>query len=281
MPGAGDRAARCRAAAVLVGNPSGQPRQAGLKFFAPGPLPDSPEKRGQNYFLPGTRTKIAQTRVVRCRPPAAALRLLAAGPSRGRLPGEPVADYHALRPLRFALDARLPAGARIPAQTHRPSRLPVLPCQSGHVGEAGPRGAGPFRLSSIDDDGETCRLWDEQGRPVPPETLLLLLARHSVRPADQRPAAPWSSRQGTSRGAGREASHRWAAGRSLPIRLGGHGGGRCASTMPFSAAVPADAIGTPSARCRARRAEALTLLLVLLSRDDRPSPRSSTRGPAG
>ena len=257
------------AGGILVGNPGGQPRQAGLKFFAPGPSPISADTGSTPLSSPQ----------VEPRSPDAALRLLAAGPGRGRLPGRPVALLPCPAPLRVALDARLPASLEYLRKLTAQVACRLLPCRTGHVAEEVRAGRAHFGFS-IEDDGETCRLWDEQGRPVPSERLLLLLARHLLAQTVRRP--PSSSRRARRRRwPGR--SPRWAAAPSPPIRLARPWRRRCASTTPCWAAVPADAFGTPSADYRCADAlRTLTLVLVLLSRDDRPlSEVLDAEAPAG
>lgn len=90
--------------------------------------------------------------------------------------------YHALRPLRFVIDC--PA-APIMNQLRRLSAnvdcelVPVeeLKTAAADLGEA-VRAAGAHFGAAIDDCGRALRLWNERGKPVPPECLLALLASH-------------------------------------------------------------------------------------------------------
>ena len=107
----------------------------------------------------------------------------------------------------------------------------------------------------IDGDGETCRVLDEQGRPVPPERLLLLLAAEmpeatpvaeavgqcletgDVTPAAESDRLLQHSECRSSRAA--------LAGPTWPPP--------CANTAPRWAAGPAADSGTPTPACRLRR----------------------------
>lgn len=74
--------------------------------------------------------------------------------------------YHGLRPLRFVVETRC-------APSLRDIRTLIQPTACELVT------AGPFHFRmAIADDGESCQVADERGRPVPPERLLVLLARH-------------------------------------------------------------------------------------------------------
>ncbi len=260
------------AGGILVGNPDGQPRQAGLKFFAPGPAPisggpwleaiEQPRARGRGRYPLGASGALL----------SAALDARACYGSLRRVQAEAAylaglsPFYHALRPLRFALDARCPPVLDYLQKLTAPVACRLLPCRTGHVGEEVLAGRAHFGLS-IEDDGETCRLWDEQGRPVPPETLLLLLARHLL--AQQAGGVVIVEAEASPALAGKIAAL----------------GGRAVAADPSRAAMAAamrqhDALlgGGPSGRLwhavgRLPLADALrtlTLLLVLLSRDDRP-----------
>ena len=87
--------------------------------------------------------------------------------------------YHALRPLRVVVDSasrplfvylqKLAAGVAcqvIPSRVASDALPEQLRAESAHF------------ATCIDGDGETCRVFDEQGNAIPPERLLLLLARH-------------------------------------------------------------------------------------------------------
>ena len=186
--------------------------------------------------------------------------------------------YHALRPLHVAINAPCPPVIEYLRTLTAQVACRLLPCLSGHVADA-VRAAGAHFGITIEDDGETCRLWDEQGRPVPSERLLLLLARHLL---TQQSGATVVVEAGSSPA---------LAGQIAAL------GGRAVTADPARAAMAAamrehEALlgGGPSGRLwhavgRLPLADALrtlTLVLVLLSRDDRPlSEVLDAEAPAG
>ena len=175
-------------------------------------------------------------------------------------------EYHAMRPLRVVLDATCGPVAGYLRELTRPVACRILPSRA--AGQAlGPQvlDAAAHCGVSIQDDGETCRLWDEQGRAVSPEELFWLLATQS--PVIERSAVVLE--QGTSAElAQRLESLGVRVVRSDPLRasmartmrqqaaaLGGGPSGRF--WYPVEDAALPDAVRT------------LTRLLVLLSRSDR------------
>ena len=204
----------------------------------------------------------------------------AAGRSGARRPKAPYLAslspyYHALRPLRLVLDAgchplleylqqlvarvacRVIPLASDPASDHQtPDRLGQQVRNEGaHFGLA------------IADDGETCRLYDEQGRAATAESLLLLLARHLL---TRQPQGVVVLEEGMSPALAKEIE--LLAGR--PVRSGTVRA-EMAAAMHRHGAI---AGGGPSGRywhpvgdlALPDALRTLTLLLVLLSRDDRP-----------
>ena len=170
-------------------------------------------------------------------------------------------------PCGLRLDTRCPPVLEYLQKLTAPVACRLLPCRTGHVGEEVRAGRAHFGLS-IEDDGEICRLWDEHGRPVPPETLLLLLARSLLA---QQAGGTVIVESGTSP--------------ALAGKITALGGRAVAADSAARAAMAAamrqhDALlgGGPSGRLwhavgRLPLADALrtlTLLLVLLSRDDSP-----------
>ena len=250
---------------ILVGNPSGQPQRAGLKFFAPGPCPisrgpwlDAIERISQAHADRPARRYGSLRRVQ-----AEAAYLATLSPY-----------YHALRPLRLVLDARCP-----PVLEYLRKLTAAVAVNISTAAGTGPRVGEQVRAQRahfgfrIGDDGETCRLWDEQGRPVPPEALLLLLARHLL--ADR--ASPEGHCDGAvivEEGTSPTLAAKIAAAGGRPV-------GSAATRAVMAAAIceqHAVLGGGPSGRYwhavgRLALPDALrtlTLLLVLLSRDDRP-----------
>ncbi len=243
---------------ILVGNASGLPQQVGLKFFAPGPCPvsrgpwlDAIEQLSQADADRPTRRYAALRRV---QAEASYLTSLSA-------------YYHALRPLRWVLDTPCAPVWTCLQTLIATVACRVLPCPPGHdrLGQQVRDQQAHFGIN-IADDGESCRLLDEQGRAVPGESLLLLLASHllaeqpqgivvvedGASPALAEKIATWGGQVVRSPAGRAEMA---AAMRTHGAILGGGPTGRC--WYPVAGAVLPDALRT------------LTLLLVLLSRDDR------------
>lgn len=148
-----------------MGQPPSEPRDVALKFWLEGrplsgeALEQLSKQADQPANRPGRRYGLRR----RCeadRPYLAAL-----------------ADrFHALRPLRFAVETTCE-----PVLRDLRTLLRSTACELVGGGRV------HFR-AAISDDGESCRIADERGRPVPPERLFLLLARHAL--AEQQAANP-------------------------------------------------------------------------------------------
>lgn len=163
------------AGALLVGNASGRPDTAELKFW---------DEVGCPLSSDGELASVARLlergldRPVRC------YGELAHGSGRLQyLAG--LADYfHALRPLRLAIDTSCRVLIDYLRELTMNVACEVIVSPSGGGAAAASRMAerivdhGAHFGMSIDGDGEACRLFDERGRPVAGEQLLLLLARH-------------------------------------------------------------------------------------------------------
>jgi len=126
--------------------------------------------------------------------------------------------------------------------------------------------AGAHFGASIEDDGEVCRLFDEQGSAVPAESLLLLLVRHILSENPQAAivledsASPALVEEIGALGGRVVRSRPARADMAASMRQHGalFGGGPSGRFWTPAAAIPLpDALKT------------LTLLLVLLSRGDR------------
>jgi len=255
-----------------AGNPGGRPHTVGMRFWAPGPLPlsvGSGLERLESLYETGV------DRPTRRFGPLG--RFHAEAPYLTTL----AEHYHALRPLRFLLRTSSrplvryvetlvrPLACRMIRTTAPDARMPA------EVAAAGAH----FALA-IDDDGERATLFDEQGRPVPPERLLLLLARHQ--PGNGVPdtvvleqgTSPGLADALTARGVGVSTaafrrSDMARAMRHSGAALGGGPSGRFWHTLA-GPPLP-DALMT------------LTLLLELLSQRDRSlsDTASAPRAPAG
>lgn len=244
---------------VLIGNPAAQSQTVGLKFWALGPRPLSAGAGLDDLeaLLPQPIDRPTRTY----------------GSQRSFPAHEPylanLADaYHALRPLRLVLHTSCPPVAFFLQQL-----LATVACQAIFcASDEGPQRLGARVVAegahfgmAIGDDGETGRLVDQQGRNVPPERLVLLLARQQL---SAQPGAKILLDPGTSASVA-GVIHAWggqavvgAAGRAGTERamresgavLGGGADGRLWHAVGHASP---DALRT------------LTQLLVLLSRSDR------------
>ena len=172
---------------ILVGNPSDQAQTVGLKFWAGGPWPMS--AGGQLDRL----SEIFQAGVDRpTRTYGGLRRFRAEVPYLAGL----AEYYHALRPLRLVLDTSCGPLARYLAELTEPVACRIIPCRSSpdRLAEQVTAEEAHF-AASVGDDGQTCRVLDERGRPVPAERLLVLLARHLLA---QRPQGTVVLEDGTS-----------------------------------------------------------------------------------
>jgi phosphomannomutase/phosphoglucomutase len=163
-----------------VGNPSGQVKTTGLKFWAEHARPLSaggPLEAIQARYVRGTDRPTRKS-----------------GPL-ARFRAEPLylagleAHFHALRPLRFLVDTTCG-----PLVGYLEKLLRQVACEmilrrttAEQLTEQIRREHAHFALL-VDDDGERCRLWDESGRLVASERLLLLLARHLLAIQPSSPA---------------------------------------------------------------------------------------------
>lgn len=165
------------AGALLVGNASGRPDMADLRFW---------DESGCPLSLDGELASVARLLERGLDRPVRRSGELAHGSARRQyLTG--LADYfHALRPLRLVIDT----SCRMLVDYFRELTINVA-CEVIHCPSGGASSASRMaeRIAaarahfgmSIDGDGEACRVFDERGRPVAGEHLLLLLARHVAR----------------------------------------------------------------------------------------------------
>ena len=156
---------------ILVGNPGEKPQMVGLKFWA-GPRPLSAGgtlDALQQMYQAGVDRPTRRYGPLR--------RFQAELPYLAGLAGY----YHALRPLRFVLESSCGPLVEYSKKLTGSVACRIIECRSANA---------PERLSerivaegahfgvAVGSDGETCRLYDEQGRRVPAERLLLLVAGH-------------------------------------------------------------------------------------------------------
>jgi phosphomannomutase len=260
------------------------PTYVGLKFFAPGSCPVSrgamleriEELSGRQLDRP-SRTSAPSHRYQAETPYLAEL--------------QPC--YHALRPLRVALDCDSAPLITHLRQLTQSVACRIFPCRIS------PERAGQSLIEEnahfaarVEDDGEVCQVFDERGRFVPHDRLLLLLAKSLVGWVEGRDppytivmeetASPALARQLESLGfhvvtsaPGRAVLY--GAMRESGALLGGGPSGRfwyCGARASYpqeSAGMSreSDAAGT-AALPLPDALRTLTLLLVLLSRSDRP-----------
>jgi phosphomannomutase len=170
------------AGGMLIGNPGSDSHSVGMKFWTAGGIPLSAGgslepviERYQGVPQPTAR-RYGQLRRYRTD------ELYAAEMSK---------LYHAMRPLRVVIDS-----ASKPAVDLLQRLAATVACQV--IASRSARADLPQQIRSeaahfaacIDGDGETCTVFDEQGRDVPPERLLLLLAaRQPLAVSQSQPAA--------------------------------------------------------------------------------------------
>ncbi len=176
------------AGGIHLGNPGGRAETVGLRFWTRGPRPLSSAGPPGSIFA---RIEAGLNRPTR--------KFGSLGRFQADEPYLAVLGpfYHALRPLRFVLDAPCrPLAGYLQRLTASVACEP-LPCPArDQLPEQVRRESAHFGVR-LDADGETCQLWDEHGRPVDGESLLLLLAAESaagtgkpVAPGTGKPVAP-------------------------------------------------------------------------------------------
>ncbi len=231
--------------AVLLGNPTGRAETVGLKFWAPGARPLS-----AGGALDVVRATWQEGTDRPSRRFGSLRRFQADVPYLESLAGH----YHALRPLRLAVDTSCKPVLRYLGKLITPVACRLV-TEETHL------------AVRIDDDGETCCVTDEQGRRVPDERLLMLIIRHLVKKKGPGPIVLQEDTPAsvveelaalgcTTVTAGRRRADMERAMRQHGALFGSGGDGRfwyAATGTPLP-----DALTT------------LTHLLVLLSQSDRP-----------
>jgi len=158
---------------MLVGNAGNATHTVGLKFWADGPCPVSAGRRldaiRQTYMAGVDRPARVYGSLRRFQADVPYLATLAE-------------QYHGLRPLRVVLATSSGSTARYLDKLTEQLACRILPGRTNRERLGDQVRADEAHLAAlIDDDGETCHVLDEAGRPVPPERLLLLIARHATR----------------------------------------------------------------------------------------------------
>ncbi len=157
------------AGGLYLGNPQGDPHRAGIHFFGRDGRPVTAAASLQAICA---WVENAPDRPVRAFGKAGKTDALLRYESRY------AAAFHGLRPLRFLLHTTCrPLGVCIERLLQATAcNLVLRQSDTGMPFDPIPEAVGHF-AAAIDDDGRRCRVWDERGRPVPFESLLLLLAR--------------------------------------------------------------------------------------------------------
>ena len=154
---------------ILVGNPGPGPHTAGLKFWTHRAAPLS---RGGLLDRMG---QLCQSRIDR---PTRTYGSLSRHQAQLDYLADLATEYHALRPLQFVLDSTCGPWVDYLRTLTRPVACRIVPCRfhCEGLGRQVVEDRAHFGLR-VEDDGEICHLVDQQGQTVPPERLLLLLAR--------------------------------------------------------------------------------------------------------
>ncbi len=167
---------------LLVGNPDRQPQYVGVKLWL-GPWPILGSEP-----LAESKTLYEQAVDRPTRRHGQVQRLRGDEPYLAEL----ARSYHALRPLRVVLDSASAPLARFVDTLCATVACRIITCHT--EAERLPeriRDEAAHLALRVDGDGESCQLYDEQGRRVSPERLLVLLARHLIQiTPDEKPSEP-------------------------------------------------------------------------------------------
>ena len=158
---------------ILVGNHPGRVQTVGLKFWTTGPCSKAAD---------GPLEAIARIfRETPARPQRTSGSLTRYQAGVAYL-GQISHLYHALRPLRFVLDTNSPPPADYVRRLIGPTACEFVPRRTEPDRLAEQVGAEDVHLGlRIDQDAERCLVFDERGRQVDAERLLLLLTRYLLK----------------------------------------------------------------------------------------------------
>lgn len=155
------------AGGVMVGNPGMASHEVGLQFWTADPRPLSAGAGLERI------KRLAETELTRpTRRSGAMSRFQADEPYLAALSEH----YHALRPLRVAVHSVSKPTLDYLQRLCANVACRIMPMESPPAANPSPSAA-HFAVQ-IDGDGETCLVFDEQAREVPPDRLLKLLARY-------------------------------------------------------------------------------------------------------
>ncbi|HEV3418192.1 MAG TPA: hypothetical protein VG056_15310 [Pirellulales bacterium] len=239
--------------ALLIGNPGGKSQEVGLTLWGRG---------GEPLSAPGELDSVRRLFDSPAPQPRSAFggikRLAAGADYLAQL--EP--QFHALRPLRFLVDT---TSLALIEYIRRLTNKVALDIHFGQKIVDRVRGARVHFGIWIDGDGESCRIVDERGEPVPVERMVVLVAREFlteqavVKVALSGPMARLAPKLKTlgvetfAAESGRQAIHKAVCCHRPDLAADEHG------RIWFA--------GQPTC---ADALKALTMLLTLLSRSDRP-----------
>ncbi len=172
---------------LYVGNPQGDPHRAGIHFYG---REGRPLSEREFFEAVCAWAEKAPDRPVRSYGKAGKIDALS------RYERRYADSFHGLRPLRFLLHTtNRPLGVCLGRLLQATAcRIVLRQSETGAADGPISEAVGHF-AAAIDDDGRRCRLWDEGGRQVPFEKLLLLAAQTIARRApivvqeELRPAA--------------------------------------------------------------------------------------------
>lgn len=163
------------AGGILVGNPGQEPHIVGLQFW---------DAAAQPLSAGGSLEPLAELFYANINSPSQSYGSLRRMQAEATYLATMSKYYHALRPLVVIVDSasrplleylqKLFAGVAcrlVPCRGVRNDLPSQIRTEAAHI------------AVSIDGDGETCRVWDEQGRTISAEKLSLLLALHSLQEA--------------------------------------------------------------------------------------------------
>jgi phosphomannomutase len=159
------------AGGILVGNPGCRPQYVGMQFWdgRPGPFSaGGPLDLLRGIYESGADRPTRGYGSLR-RHPAETAYLAGFAPR-----------YHGLRPLRLLLDSACGPMVGYLHTLTRQSACQIITANHATGGKLAEQvqSAEAHLAAQVDGDGETCHVLDEQGRAVPTERLLVLLARH-------------------------------------------------------------------------------------------------------
>ncbi len=156
------------AGGVMVGNPGEEPHRVGLQFWVAGPRPLS---------AGGSLEPLVARYQARVSRPSRSFGVLHRYQADIPYLATLAEHYHALRPLRVAVDSASQPLLEYLAKLTAAVACQIIPCRASQRDWPEKIRAEAAHLAvRVNGDGETCRVFDENGQAVPTDRLLLLLA---------------------------------------------------------------------------------------------------------